>query len=122
MELFSTFHKQIRVVLGCAALLLASPYVAALPLSGAHTSNAGAENAVASAPDAGVRGYVELLDLQTRAIDNAAVAVEAAREQNTHLVFVLSILVAVLGAVCVWLTMTSLAGHRTIPYQRGNRI
>jgi hypothetical protein len=122
MKLFSTFHKRTRVVLGCAALLLASPYVAALPLSGAHTSNASAERAVASAPDAGVRGYVELLDLQTQAIDNATVAVEAAREQNTHLVFVLSILVAVLGAVCVWLTMTSLAGHRTIPYQRRNQI
>lgn len=122
MKLFSTFHKRTRVVLGCAALLLASPYVAALPLSGAHTSDASSERAVASAPDAGVRGYAELLDLHTQAIDHAAVAVEAAREQNTHLVFVLSILVAVLGAVCVWLAMTSLAGHRTIAYQRGNQI
>lgn len=122
MKPLSTFHKRTRVILGAAVLLLASPYVAALPLSGAHASDASAARAVASAPDAGARGYVELLDLHARAIDHAAVAVEAAREQNTHLVRVLSVLVAVLGAVCVWLAMTSWPATGRPRYQRGNRI
>lgn len=109
MALFSTFQRRLRIVVGCVALLVASPCVTAMPLSRTHAP----EPAWAADTDPSGRVYVELLNMQDKAIDKAAVAVEAAHAQNTHLAFVLSILVVVMGAVCAWLVVANLVGHRT---------
>ncbi|WP_332879193.1 hypothetical protein [Massilia sp. S19_KUP03_FR1] len=120
MKSFNRFQQQVSVLLGCAALVLATPWAAAMPLSNAHTSDSSVARTDAGAMDANARAYVELLDLQTRAIDHAAVAVEAAHEQNMHMVFVLSILAAILAAGCAWLAMARLTGQRGAAYSGGN--
>jgi hypothetical protein len=121
MRFFSLLTKRSGCALGCAALLIAAPYVAAMPLSNMNAADASAERASAADIDPGGRIYVELLNMQDQAIDKAAVAVEAAHEQNTHLAFVLSVLVAVMGAVCAWLVVANLTAHWTTPRRKSSR-
>jgi len=118
MRYFSTVKKRSGLVLVYAALLIVTPYVAAMPASPAY--DAGAERALAVDADPGARIYVELLNMEDKVIDKAAVAVEAAHVQNAHLAFALSILVAVMGAVCAWLVVANLTGHWSTPREEGS--
>jgi methyl-accepting chemotaxis protein len=74
--------------------------------------NAGAERAYVEKfePAAHVyRGAVSrLLDMQRKAIDDTAIRIDAAHQQSTRLVIVLSVLAAALGSVCAWLISRSI--------------
>ena len=50
----------------------------------------------------------DLLKMQRKTIDDTAIAIEAAHQQNTRLAIVLSILAAALGSVCAWLITRSI--------------